>query len=105
MALLLLVDDAPAITLIVQRYAKKAGHQVIGCLDAVQAWNRLRQGPLPELFIVDVNLPGVTGPELIRRVRATPNFAALPVALFSHWERLGDIVDGLEAGADHLLSK
>jgi CheY-like chemotaxis protein len=54
---------------------------------------------------VDAHLPGSSGLELCRRLRDTPTLAGLAVALFSSWERPGDIAAGLEAGADFLLAK
>jgi CheY-like chemotaxis protein len=52
-----------------------------------------------------VNLPGENGLVLCRRVRSTPQLAHLPIALFSLWDRPGDIAAGLEAGSDYVLSK
>jgi CheY-like chemotaxis protein len=64
-----------------------------------------RQPPLPDLVLLDVNLPGTSGPELCRRLRATPGLDGLPVAVFCHWDRPGDMAAGLAAGADFVLSK
>src|SRR5258708_4034997 len=93
--LLLLVDDAPEIGIIVERLGKRAGQEVICCADALVGWDYLEQTiasggaastrmPRPDLVILDLNLPGVSGVELCRRIRATPELETLPVALFSH---------------------
>jgi DNA-binding response OmpR family regulator len=105
--LLLLVDDAPEIGLIVRRLGQLAGHEVVSLADAESAWQWLTGpgAPRPQLLLLDINLPGASGVELCRRLRAAPALAGLPVAVFAHWERGGDIAAGLEAGADFVLSK
>jgi CheY-like chemotaxis protein len=55
--------------------------------------------------LLDVNLVGMNGPELCRRLRADPRMAGLAVALFTHEGLAEDVVAGLEAGADFLFSK
>lgn len=102
---ILLVDDAPDIGLIVQRYARRAGQSVVVAPDAESAWKCLRDGPRPELVVLDINLPGASGTDLCRSLRADPKLRDLPVALFSQWQRPEDIAAGVEAGADFVLCK
>jgi chemotaxis family two-component system response regulator Rcp1 len=54
---------------------------------------------------VDVNLPGASGIELCRRIRATPALSDIPVAVFSSWHCGSDMAVAPEAGADFILSK
>lgn len=110
--LLLLVDDAPEIGLIVERLARRGGQEVISCADAALAWDYLAQTrpgvatmPRPDLMLLDINLPAMNGAAFCRLLRQTPDFAALPVALFSHWDRPEDIASGWDAGADFVVSK
>jgi CheY-like chemotaxis protein len=60
---------------------------------------------LPDLVLLDVNLPGTPGPDLCRRLRTTPGLTELPVALLAHWERSADVAAGLAAGAAFLVCK
>jgi CheY-like chemotaxis protein len=101
---LLLVDDAPEIRFLVGRLARQAGHTLIACKDGPEAlqWLATRR---PDLAIVDVNLPGMSGLELCARLRRLPGLEETPIALFAHPQRTDDIAAGLEAGADFLLSK
>jgi CheY-like chemotaxis protein len=102
--LLLLVDDAPEINFLVGRLSRQSGHTLIACRDALGAleWLATMQ---PDLAIVDVNLPGMSGLELCTHIRHSPGLERLPIALFAHGRRTEDILAGLEAGADFLLSK
>jgi CheY-like chemotaxis protein len=102
--LLLLVDDAPEMALIVGRLAVRAGCTLEHRPDAMSALELLQER-LPQLLLLDVNLPGMSGPELCRRVRANPATAVLNVAVFTHEGLDEDIAAGLEAGADFFFSK
>jgi CheY-like chemotaxis protein len=102
--LLLLVDDAPEISFLVGRLARQAGHTLIACKDGPEALQWLAT-TRPDLAIVDVNLPGMSGLELCARLRRLPGLEETPIALFAHPQRTDDIAAGLEAGADFLLSK
>jgi CheY-like chemotaxis protein len=104
--LLLLVDDAPEITLIVQRLGKWAGYDLASSADVPSAWERLSAAMRrPDLLIVDLNLPGLSGLELCRRLRAAPALSRLPVALFGSWDRPDDLAAGVQAGVDFFLPK
>lgn len=59
----------------------------------------------PDLVLLDVNLPGTSGPELCRRLRAAQALADLPVAVFAHEDRAEDQAAGLAAGADFVVPK
>jgi CheY-like chemotaxis protein len=101
---LLLVDDDPLIALVVERLGRRAEQDVAIRVDVASAWHYLGK-ERPDLVILDIYLPGESGVELCRRIRTTPPLADLQVALFSHTERPADILAGLRAGADAVLSK
>jgi CheY-like chemotaxis protein len=101
---LLLVEDVPEIGLIAQRLGRRAGHTVEWCARAEEAWEYL-QRTRPDLVLLDVHLPGMSGLELCQRVRAAPHLAGLPVALFTNRDRPEDVRAVEEAGADFVLSK
>src|SRR5258708_33856233 len=51
-------------------------------------------------------MPPVSGVELCKQVRAAPEpLRAIPIALFTHWGVPADVLAGLEAGADYVVSK
>jgi CheY-like chemotaxis protein len=101
---LLLVEDAADAALIVQRLGRRMGLDVDHRTDVASAWDCVCAAR-PDLILLDLNLPGERGEVLCRRLRAAPETAALPIALLSHWDCPGDVVSGLEAGADYVVSK
>jgi CheY-like chemotaxis protein len=101
---LLLVDDAPDLGAVVTALGRRCGCAVACRPDAASAWEYL-QTARPDLVLLDVGLPGESGLELCRRLRAAPGLADLKVALFSHWGLPADVADGMDAGADFLISK
>jgi PAS domain S-box-containing protein len=101
---LLLVEDMPEMGLIVQRFARKAGHELCWVKTAEEAWDHL-QGNRPDLVLLDIHLPGMNGIELCRRLRTQQRQTTLPIALFSQGALPEDITAGLSAGANYVLSK
>ena len=81
LARLLLVDDDPELGLIVGVLARKAG-QALSCRpDVESAWAALAESR-PELVLLDLELPGASGLDLLRRARADAGLSGLRVALF-----------------------
>ena len=101
---LLLVDDAPEVRAIVTVLSNRAGYRSDTCPSVASAWEFL-QHTRPTLILLDVQMPPVSGVELCRLVRAAEPLQNLPIALFTHWGVPGDILAGLEAGADYVFSK
>ncbi len=60
---------------------------------------------LPTIVITDINMPEVDGYELCRRIRATPDYASIPVILLTSLSDPEDVFRGLECGADNFVTK
>jgi CheY-like chemotaxis protein len=104
MARVLLVEDSPEVTWIVERLARRGAVALEACGDVAAAEEALRRGR-PDLVLLDRNLPGEPGDEWCRRLRRDPFLTDLPVALFAHPDCREDIAAGLEAGVDYVVSK
>jgi two-component system response regulator BaeR len=102
--LLLLVDDMAEIGLIVQRLGRHCGHNVVHCARADAALEFLQQNR-PDLVLLDINLPGVNGLELCRKLRDMGHLADVPVAILSSGMLPEDLETARNAGASHVLFK
>ena len=102
--LILVVDDSVELGMVVRILCRRAGQDVTLCPNVAVGWQAVQER-WPDLLLLDVNLPGPSGPELCRMIRATPALATMRVALFSHWQMPHDVIAGLEAGVDFVVSK
>ncbi|KUO04190.1 fused response regulator/phosphatase [Streptomyces caeruleatus] len=105
----MVVDDVPTSRFAMGAVLRRAGHDVVPVASAGEALSeldlRLRAGALPDLALVDVGLPDMSGFELCRLVKARPSTAALPVVHFSAMAvDAGYRWRGLDAGADAYLT-
>jgi phosphoserine phosphatase RsbU/P len=73
--------------------------------DGTEAWERLRAAAEPTLAILDWMMPGMDGPDVCRRVRAELPLANMYLLLVTARESRGDVVAGLDAGADDYIIK
>lgn len=75
----LVIEDEPAIAMVFQEFLGEEGYEVAIAFDGVAGLNRLRQGPVPDVVIVDLFMPGMGGREVIQSMRADPSLAHVPV--------------------------
>jgi CheY-like chemotaxis protein len=103
----LLVEDSPEMGIIVAALARRGGYRVVCRQDVAGAWEFL-QATKPDLILLDLQLPGPGGLELLRRLqdrRRESLRPAPPVALFGHWNLPEQVAAALEAGVDFVVSK
>jgi signal transduction histidine kinase len=81
-----------------------AGFDVQVAADGEQALRLLADAPF-QLVVSDILMPGISGYDLCRRIKATPALAAIPVILLTSLTDPIDVVHALECGADSFLSK
>ena len=102
MARILVVDDEPHITQVVSAYLEREGHQVQTAADGDRAYE-LARATRPEVLVLDVMLPGRSGFEVLRQLRA--DGIASAVVMLTARDDVIDRVAGLEMGADDYLTK
>lgn len=98
----LVVEDDPALSASLLHSMEFEGFGAATARSAEAAWDVL-QVDMFDVAIVDVGLPGVSGLELVRRLRREGNL--VPVLMLTARHALGDRVAGLDAGADDYLPK
>jgi two-component system phosphate regulon response regulator PhoB len=101
---ILLVEDEPAIQELIAVNLTRAGHNVIRVADA-EAAQRLVREALPDLIVLDWMLPGMSGVELARRLRAEERTRSTPIIMLTARGEESDKVTGLETGADDYITK
>jgi CheY-like chemotaxis protein len=104
MAKLLLIDDDPDILGLVRFLFETSGHQVFSTLDPRQAFE-LAATTLPDAIVLDVMMPGISGWEVLERLRADERTRALPVVMLSAIGDSSNRTKGLRLGADDFLPK
>ncbi|MFD9026878.1 SpoIIE family protein phosphatase [Streptomyces parvulus] len=104
-ALILVVDDDPTNRYVLATTLERGGHRVTTAEDGTRALELLRTaGELPEIAIVDVRLPDMTGFEVCERIKENPGTAAMPVINISASAiSADDRTRGLYRGADAYL--
>jgi two-component system phosphate regulon response regulator PhoB len=103
-ARILVVDDEPDLVELVRLALHQTGYQVETAGTGREALDRLRRRR-PDLVILDLMLPDVSGTELCRRIRSDSELAALPVIMLTAKADEVDRVVGLELGADDYVTK
>ena len=103
-ATVLVVEDEPAIQELIAYNLKQAGHQTLRADSAEQAL-RLVQDALPDLVLLDWMLPGLSGIELARRLRADKRTKGVPIIMLTARADEQDKLTGLDTGADDYITK
>jgi sigma-B regulation protein RsbU (phosphoserine phosphatase) len=102
---ILIADDDAISRRILEVTLQKSGYEVTVAVDGAQAWEILQRESAPPFAILDWMMPYVDGPELCRRVRANPRTPPPYLIILTTRESRGDVVKGLEAGADDYITK
>ena len=104
MAAVLLIEDDDAQRFVAGFALKKAGHAVHEAADGpagVAAARELR----PDIIVCDVLMPGMSGYEVLARLRADPGLASVPFILLTALSEREQLSEGVSAGADDFLTK
>jgi chemosensory pili system protein ChpA (sensor histidine kinase/response regulator) len=101
----MVVDDSGTVRLATTRFLAGEGYDAIGARDGLEALRLLRQGLVPDTFLLDIEMPGMDGFQLITELRRIAALRARPIVMVSsrtskkHRERAEQL------GVDHYLVK
>jgi two-component system cell cycle response regulator len=101
---ILMVEDSRVSLEVYAQRLERRGYQVATAISAEEARVELEAG-LPELILLDVFMPKVSGFEFVRELRADPKTARIPIILISALSDTQHIVEGLELGANDYVTK
>jgi DNA-binding response OmpR family regulator len=103
MKLLIAEDDVLFRTMLVQVLAPE--YEIVVANDGTEAWEIMQQPDAPRLAILDWVMPGLSGPEICRKVRASAFLSSMYILILTSKNSEADIVAGLRAGADDYVTK
>ena len=101
---ILVVDDHEHNRILLQEILEQQGYQIDLASDGLEALRAIAQAQ-PDLVLLDVNMPGLDGFEVCRRLRAGGESAALPVILVTALADREQRLEGIAAGANDYLTK
>lgn len=99
-----IIEDVPEMLHLVTVYLENAGFECTGCDTAEGAIEKLNAKYMPELVILDLNLPGMSGLDFLKQFRENYK-ATIPVIIVSARDADEDIIKGLDLGADEFVTK
>jgi two-component system cell cycle response regulator len=109
---ILIADDSIVSRHLLDATLRKWGYEVVIACDGLEAWNYLQAEGAPKLAILDWVMPGLTGPEVCRRVREFAHDREQSAAdsytyilLLTSKGLREDLIEGMESGADDYLTK
>lgn len=101
---ILIAEDEPDIRELIAFTLRFAGFEVVTTANGQEALEAA-QREVPDLIMMDVRMPKMTGYEACRAMKADPNIQHIPVVFLSAKGQESEIKEGLEAGAEEYLLK
>jgi CheY-like chemotaxis protein len=99
-----IADDESSMRLLVHATIESDDYTVIEACDGAEAWAMVMQHR-PSLVLLDVQMPGQSGLDVLRLIKADPTLAKTRVILLTAKAQEADVEEGLIAGADFYLTK
>ncbi|MCU1452377.1 MAG: response regulator [Acidimicrobiales bacterium] len=100
----LVVDDDPVIVKLLTVNFEMEGFTVRSATDGAEGLAAAR-AQRPDVVVSDIMMPNVSGLDLVRELKGSPDTATIPIVLLSAKAQAGDVRDGLAAGADDYVTK
>lgn len=104
MAKVLVVDDEPNIVLSLEFLMEQAGFEVVTAEDGEHALARVNDSQ-PDLLLLDISLPGISGFDVLERLRSEATTAQLPIIMLTAHGRDVEREKGMALGADDYITK
>src|SRR5208282_579507 len=102
---ILIADDSIVSRHLLEATLRKWGYEVTVACDGLEALEALERKDAPVLAILDWMMPGMTGPEVCRRIRQWAREPYTYTLLLTSKSQKEDLIEGMEAGADDYITK
>lgn len=102
---ILIADDSIVSRHLLEATLRKWGYEVVAACDGTEAVAILEREDAPALAILDWMMPGLTGPEVCRRIRERRSEPYTYTLLLTSKSQKEDLIEGMEAGADDYITK
>ena len=102
--LVLVVDDEPAVAEFVSHFLDSIGYGAI-CANRGEIALEMAKNYLPDAILLDLRMPGMSGFEVCRRIKADPVTSYLPVIVVTGLQDTQSNIEAIKAGADDYISK
>src|SRR5277367_7035172 len=102
---ILIADDSIVSRHLLEATLRKWGYEVVVACDGLEALAALERKDAPVVAILDWMMPGLTGPEVCRRIRQWAREPYTYTLLLTSKSQKEDLIEGMEAGADDYITK
>ena len=102
---ILAVDDDPVNLQVVTNLLSIENYAVKTVLGGAETFELLEQGEKPDLILLDIMMPKITGYEVCQKLRERYSATELPIMLLTAKNQVSDLVDGLNVGANDYITK
>jgi two-component system, OmpR family, alkaline phosphatase synthesis response regulator PhoP len=104
MSVVLVVDDDEESLTIIERMLRKNGHDVLLARTGKEALEVV-ESKAPQLVLLDILMPGMSGIQVLERLRSSPRSSRIPVVLLTAKAQDEDVLNGYQFGADYYITK
>lgn len=101
----LIIDDSRAMRMLLRRIVSSNGFEVVEAGNGQEALDALSAGPLPDVALIDWNMPVMDGLTFVNSVRARPEYRGITLMMVTTESERTQIVRALAAGAHEYLIK
>ena len=101
---ILIIDDQPFMVKLIQYNLKKQGYDTVTEMDGLRALENI-DVILPDLVILDIRMPKITGTELCKRFRERESMKDIPIIILTGQVESGTEVESRESGATDFMAK
>ena len=101
----MIVDDSRAMRAILGKFLRELGFEIHEATSGLDALVKIRKIAMPDIVLVDWNMPEMDGCEFLRRIRSEKEFASVPVMMVTTESEMEQVSVALDAGANEYLMK